>query len=77
MNINEHLAPELKFDFLINIISKKKRFSKWAKSDITKEIEMISKYFSISLPKAREYTMILTDEQIKTIKDEMKIGGKK
>ena len=77
MNINEHLADELKFDFLINIISKRKRFSKWAKLDVTKEIEMLSKYFSVSLPKARDYAKILTDEQIKTIKDEMKLGGKK
>ena len=31
MNINHHIDHRLQFDFFINIIKKKKRFSKWAK----------------------------------------------
>lgn len=31
MNVNHHIDHRLQFDFFINIIKKKKRFSKWAK----------------------------------------------
>ena len=34
MNRNHHLDSRLQFDFLINIIRKRKRFSKWIKPDI-------------------------------------------
>jgi hypothetical protein len=32
MNINHHLDARLQFDFFINIIKKRKRFSKWNKA---------------------------------------------
>ena len=35
MNINHHLDNRLQFDFLINIVRKKKRFSKWIKPEKT------------------------------------------
>ena len=31
MNINHHIDNRLQFDFLLNIVRKKKRFSKWIK----------------------------------------------
>ena len=33
MNLNHHLDSRLQYDFLINIIKKKKRFTKWVKAD--------------------------------------------
>ena len=32
MNINHHIDARLQFDFFINIIKKRKRFSKWFKA---------------------------------------------
>ncbi len=40
MNINHHVDSRLQFDFLINIIRKRKRFSKWLKPQIENDVEV-------------------------------------
>ena len=45
MNINHHLDKRLQFDFLINIIRKRKRFSKWIKVALCSNITiMVAEY---------------------------------
>ena len=39
MNKNHHLDSRLQFDFLINIVRKKKRFSKWNKPEVASDLE--------------------------------------
>ena len=53
MNLNSHLDNRLQFDFLINIIRKKKRFSKWAKAQKNDDVEVIKEYYGYSNEKAR------------------------
>ena len=42
MNRYHHIDKRLQFDFLINIVRKKKRFSKWLKPEENAEIEVIN-----------------------------------
>ena len=48
MNINAHLDNRLQFDFLINIVRKRKRFSKWTKSHVSDDVEVIKQYYGYS-----------------------------
>jgi len=48
MNMNAHLDNRLQFDFLINIVRKKKRFSKWAKAQMTDDVEVVKQYYGYS-----------------------------
>ena len=41
MNKNSHIDSRLQFDFLKQIIRKRKRFSKWNKADKLADIEVI------------------------------------
>ena len=45
MNKNHHLDSRLQFSFLINIIRKRKRFSKWVKPEIENDLESVKTYY--------------------------------
>ena len=53
MNINHHLDSRLQNDFLINIIRKKKRFSKWNKPEVVSDLEVVKEYYGYSNEKAK------------------------
>ena len=76
MNKNHTLDHRLQFDFLINIIRKKKRWSKWIKADEVANLELIKEYYGYSNEKAKSALNILNDEQIKTIRNSLNKGGK-
>ena len=41
MNRYHHLDNKLQFDFLINMVRKRKRFSKWIKPQIESDVEVV------------------------------------
>jgi hypothetical protein len=76
MNGFHHLPNDMQFNFYINIVRPKKRFSKWYKSSIT-NIDVVKKYYGYTYEKARQALNILNSEQIKKIKSIMEVGGRK
>lgn len=76
MNRLHHIDGKMQYDFLINIIRKRKRFSKWDKPDIRVDIECIKEYFGYSEQKAKQVIGLLTESQIKTIKNKVDKGGR-
>lgn len=54
MNILSILDNDLKYDFFINTIRKKKRFSRWPKSSKDDRIEEIKNKYGYSNEKARQ-----------------------
>jgi len=77
MNRNHHLDNRLQFDFLINIIRKRKRFSKWMKPETVSDVEVVKEYYGYSNEKARQALTLLTPEQITMIKKKVFKGGRK
>ena len=77
MNINAHLDKRLQFDFLINMVRKRKRFSKWAKAQVSDDVEVIKQYYGYSNEKARQVSNLLTSEQINELKKKVYKGGRK
>ena len=77
MNRNHHLDKDCQFFFLLNSISKKKRFSKWAKKDAESEsLSLVMEYYKYSSEKAKEVLNVLTEEQIGMIREKLTKGGK-
>ena len=76
MNRLHHLDNKMQYDFLINIVRKKKRFSKWDKPDERANMECIKEYFGYSEPKAKQVIGLLTESQIKTITNKVSRGGR-
>jgi hypothetical protein len=77
MNSNPHLDNRLQFDFLINIIRKRKRFSKWMKPETASDVEVVKEYYGYSNEKARQALTLLTSEQINDLKKKVYKGGRK
>lgn len=77
MNINHHLDNRLQFDFFINIVRKKKRFSKWMKPETFSDVEVVKAYYGYSNEKARQALTLLTNEQIDLLKKKVYKGGRK
>lgn len=76
MNRRHHIDKKLQYHFLINTIRSKKRpFAKWIKNEKSEDLECIKTYFEFSDSKAREALTILSDEDIKKIKEKTDIGG--
>ena len=77
MNINNHLDNRLQFDFLINIVRKRKRFSKWFKPESNSDVEVVKDYYGYSNEKARQALSLLTKEQLEELKKKVNKGGRK
>ena len=77
MNQNAHLDHRLQFDFLINIVRKRKRFSKWNKPEVATDLDVIKEYYGYSNEKARMVHNLLTDNQITELRRKVFKGGRK
>ncbi len=76
MNLNHHLDSRLQFDFFINIVKKKKRFSKWFKPVEISDLDVVKEYYGYSNEKARSVLSLLTNEQLTELKKRISKGGK-
>ena len=77
MNIHHHLDNRLQFDFLINIVRKRKRFSKWFKPETKSDVEVVKSYYGYSNEKAYQALTLLTNSQIEELKKKVNKGGRK
>jgi hypothetical protein len=77
MNKNPSLDKKLQYDFLINTVRTRKRYSPWIKKDSIKDLEVVKSYYGYSNEKAKQALKILTQEQIKFIKLKLETGGRK
>ena len=77
MNIHHSLDSKLQYSFLINIVRKRKRFSKWIKSDLENNIEKVKEYYGYSMDKARQVMPLLSTDQLNIIINKVDKGGRK
>ena len=77
MNRNHHIDNRLQFDFFINIVRKRKRFSKWFKPEQISDLETVKEYYGYSNEKARQVLTLLSTEQINELKTKVAKGGRK
>ena len=77
MNINPSLSKKLQYDFLINTVRVKKRFSPWIRKEKIKDIDAVKSYYGYSNEKAEQSLKILSEEQLNFIKQKLDTGGRK
>ena len=76
MNKMHHLDKKLQFQFFLNSIRPKKRFSKWLRSSKIKNLEFVKEYYGYSNEKAKQALEILNNDQLEEIKTIISRGGK-
>ena len=75
MNRNHFVDRDMQFQFLLNSIRSKKRFTPFLKASKIKDIECVKEYYGYSNDKAKSALDILTKEQLKLIKERLYKGG--
>ena len=70
------LDNKLQFDFLLNIVRKRKRFSKWNKRELADGVEAVKEYYGYSNEKAEIALSLLSQEQLEIIKTRIYKGGR-
>ena len=77
MNRNHFLDKDMQFQFLLNSIRSKKRFTPFLKASKIKDIECVKEYYGYNNEKAKTALDLLTKEQLKLIKESLYKGGTK
>jgi hypothetical protein len=77
MNRYSHLDNKLQFQFLLNIIRKRKRFSKWVKPETEVLLNAVKEYYSYSNEKARQVVTLLSPQQQQELIEKVSKGGRK
>ena len=75
MNMRHGLPKRLQFDFLLNSISKRKRFDKWQKADKSEDLEYVKAYYNYSYSKAIAALQVLSPTQLNEIKKKISNKG--
>ena len=77
MNRNHFLDKDMQFQFLLNSIRSKKRYSPFLRASKLKDIECVKEYYGYNNEKAKTALDILTKKELKLIKEKLYKGGKK
>jgi hypothetical protein len=75
MNKNHSLDKKLQYDFFINTVRTRKRYSPWIKQEKIKDLDAVKSYYGYSNEKAKQALRILSKEQINFIKTKIETGG--
>ncbi len=77
MNRYPNLDKRLQYDFYINTVRARKRFSPWGKKEKVKDLELVKQYYAYSNEKAKQALRILSPTQLDYIRNKLNKGGKK
>ena len=71
-----NIDKKLQFDFFLNSLRPRKRFSPWAKAMKLENLEYVKEFYGYNNEKAKAALDILDDEQISAIKIKLNKGGR-
>ena len=77
MNLYHNLNSKLQYDFLLNILRSKKRFSPWVKKEELKNLDYVKRYYGYGDEKAKQVLPLLSKEQLTFIQEKLERGGLK
>ena len=75
MNLYSFLPKKMQYDFFINILRTKRRFSPRIRKDLVDNLDCVKRYYGYSNEKAKQALKILSKEQLDFIKSKFEIGG--
>ena len=75
MNCRHGLDNRLQYVFFLNTLRKRQRFSKWSKPYVSKKLDVVKQYYQMSTREAKDSYTLLSDKELRELKDRMNIGG--
>ena len=76
LNQLHQVDKKLQYDFLLNSLRSRKRYTPWMKAKKLKNLEYVKEFYGYNNEKAKAALDILDDEQISAIKKKLNKGGK-
>ena len=76
MNKNSHLPNKMQYDFFLNSVKPRKRFSPWARKDSIDYLDVVKEYYGYNDDKALQALRILTKDQLDKSTYLLRKGGK-
>ena len=76
INQLHHLDKKMQFDFLLNSLRPRKRYTPWLKAKKLENLDYVKEYYGYNNEKAKVALDILSDEQISAIKQKLNKGGR-
>ena len=76
MNQLPNIDKKLQFDFFLNSLRARKRYSPWAKATKLENLEYVKEFYGYSNAKAKAALDVLSEDQLATIKRRLYKGGK-
>ena len=77
MNKNHFVDKDMQFQFLLNSIRSKKRYSPFLRAEKLNDLDVVKEYYGYNNEKAKNALDILTKDEVKLIKEKLFKGGKK
>lgn len=75
MNVHNHLDKKMQYDFFINSLKPRKRFSPWLRKDELENLDLVKRYYGYNHSKAVAALRILTNSDLEQIKKLLDTGG--
>jgi hypothetical protein len=75
MNIHNHLDKQMQYDFYLNSLKPRKRFSPWLRKGELENLELVKQYYGYNHSKAVAALRILTNSELEQIKKLLDKGG--
>lgn len=75
LNQYPELDNLLQYDFFINTVRPRKRFSPWGKKEKAQDLDIVKQYYGYSDEKAIDALRILTSDQLDFIRSKLDTGG--
>ncbi len=77
MNINPQLDKKLQYDFYLNTLRSKKRFSPWVRKEEISNLDIIKSHYGYSDDKARQVLPLISNTELEHIRKRLDRGGLK
>lgn len=74
INMRSHLDKRMQFDYFLNSIRQKKRYTPWLQRTKQEDLELVKQTYNCSNKKAQEFLSILTEEQLLSLRERMERG---
>ena len=75
MNQYPLVDKSMQFDYYLNVIRKRKRYSKWLKTETDDNFNVIKEYYGYSNAKTKDVISIFTQNDIDEMKEYLSGGG--
>ena len=77
LNRYPNLDKRLQYDFLLNSLRKRKRFTPWLKKEQIEDLDLVKTHYGYSNEKARVALTLLTKPQLEYIRKKHEKGGRR